>query len=240
MSRVAVVTGAAGGIGAATSRAIAEDGWRVVAIDRFWSASQNGYARMTCDVADEAAVQEVFASLDRVDALVNNAAVMSTAPIAETEVESWDDVAAVNVRGAFVCLRAALPHLSESRGAVVNVASVHAHATSSGVAAYAASKGALVAFTRAAAVELGPSGVRVNAVLPGAVETNMLGAGLERGENPTASWARLVTRTPLRRVADPSEIAHTITFLADGERSSFTTGQALVIDGGALAQLSTE
>jgi NAD(P)-dependent dehydrogenase (short-subunit alcohol dehydrogenase family) len=240
VSRVAVVTGAAGGIGAATCRAFAEDGWRVVAFDRSWSGSPDGYERVTCDVVEEAAVQEAFTQLDRIDALVNNAAVMSTASIAETGVESWDDVAAVNVRGAFICLRAALPLLSESRGAVVNVASVHAHATSAGVAAYAASKGALVAFTRAAAVELGPSGVRVNAVLPGAVETNMFGAGLERAGVPQADWARLVTRTPLRRVADPSEIAHAITFLADGGRSSFTTGQALVVDGGALAQLSTE
>jgi glucose 1-dehydrogenase len=125
----------------------------------------------------------------------------------------------------------------------VNVSSVHAVATSPNVTAYAASKGALLALTRAAAIEMAPFGVRVNAVLPGAVDTPMLRAGVLR-EDPDAdvevALKQLAERTPLRLVGDPSDIAEGILFLADGGRSRFVTGQVLVIDGGATACLSTE
>ena len=132
--------------------------------------------------------------------------------------------------------------LRRSRGAVVNVASVHAFATSAGAAPYAASKGAIVALTRAAALEWAPD-VRVNAVAPGAVDTGMLRQGVQRWAPPEAVDAeleRLAARIPLGRIGRPEEIAEAILFLADGRRSSFITGQVLVADGGALARLSTE
>ena len=114
---------------------------------------------------------------------------------------------------------------------------MHARATSQSIAAYAATKGGLTAFTRAAALELGASGVRVNAILPGAIETPALRVGFPR--TPGAEDV-LVRRTPLRRIGTPRDVAHAVAFLVDDERAGFITGQDLVVDGGALAQLSTE
>jgi NAD(P)-dependent dehydrogenase (short-subunit alcohol dehydrogenase family) len=129
-------------------------------------------------------------------------------------------------------------------GAIVNVSSVHALATSKNIAAYAASKGALLAFTRATAIELAPDNIRVNAVLPGAVDTPMLRAGLNRGHvkmgNIEDSVCELGKKHVLGRIGLPEEIGQTILFLADDERSSFITGHGLIVDGGAIAKLSTE
>jgi len=238
VTRTAVVTGAGAGIGAATARRLTHDGWDVVPVDRAWPGGAPSRA-LTVDLADVAAVERALGGVERVDALVCAAGTMIAAPLEATTAAAWDALHAVNARAPFVCLRAVLPQLRASRGVVVNVASVHAVATSAPVAAYAASKGALTAFTRAAAVELAPDGVRVNAVLPGAVDTAMLRAGLERGDDPEGARGRLVERTPLGRVGRPEEIAHAIAFLL-GERAAFVTGEALAVDGGALARLGTE
>jgi NAD(P)-dependent dehydrogenase (short-subunit alcohol dehydrogenase family) len=134
--------------------------------------------------------------------------------------------------------------LLKSRGSIVNVSSVHAIATSEGIAAYAASKGAIVALTRALALEFGRNKVRVNAVLPGAVDTPMLRAGLTRGHLKGKNASQLIralgSKHVMGQVGAPEEIAEGILFLADPARSSFMTGQSLVIDGGATARLSTE
>jgi NAD(P)-dependent dehydrogenase (short-subunit alcohol dehydrogenase family) len=197
------------------------------------------------DVAREDLAEEIGALLtrvDRLDALVNNAAMQTEKPLAETSAAEWDEVLATNLRGPFLAIQAASEALRRSRGAVVNVSSVHAVATSPGLAAYAASKGGLAALTRAAALELAPE-VRVNAVLPGAVDTPMLRAGVRRWAEPDqvdATLDQLALRTPLRRIAAPSEIAQVILFLADGDRSSFVTGQTIVADGGVTAKLSSE
>jgi NAD(P)-dependent dehydrogenase (short-subunit alcohol dehydrogenase family) len=234
VSRVAVVTGAAGGIGAATCDLLEERGWRVVAVDRV-PPERDGAIQL--DLADPDAVMASLSALPEVHGLVNNAAIQLFQTIAETTVAEWDAVMATNLRAPFLCLKALREQLVASRGSVVNVASVHARATSQSIAAYAASKGGLVAFTRAAALELAPHGVRVNAVLPGAVDTPALEAGL--GRAPDAE-ERLLERTPLGRVAAPAEIAESVAFLLDTERSGFVSGQELVIDGGALARLGTE
>ena len=129
-------------------------------------------------------------------------------------------------------------------GAIVNVSSVHAIATSANIAAYTASKGGLLSLTRALAIELGSDRIRVNAVLPGAVDTPMLHAGLNRGHvhgrNPLELVEQLKSRHVMDRIGQADEIAQSILFLADDDRSSFLTGQALVVDGGATAKLSTE
>jgi NAD(P)-dependent dehydrogenase (short-subunit alcohol dehydrogenase family) len=234
MTRVAVVTGAAGGIGAATCDVLREQGWRVIAVDRKPIDHPDA---IQLDVSDAEEVASTFASLERVDGLVNNAAIQLKKALVDTSVEEWDDVWASNVRSAFVCLKALVPQLAAGGGSVVNVSSVHASANSSSVTAYAASKGGLVAFTRAAAIELAPTGIRVNAVLPGAVDTPMLREGFAGAK---ATEARILNRTPLGRLGRPSEIAEAIAFLIDGDRAAFITGQTVVADGGALAQLSTE
>ena len=234
MTRTAVVTGAAGGIGAAICDLLAQRRWDVVAVDR---VALDRPAALQLDLTDSDAVLARLGALEQVDALVNNAAVQLFKPLAETSVAEWDEVQAVNLRGAFVCMKACYRQLVRARGCVVNVASVHARATSRSIAAYAAAKGGLSAFTRAAAVELGAVGVRVNAVLPGAVDTAALQAGFARGGD---AEQQLLRRMPLGRVGAPSEIAEAVAFLLDGDRASFVTGQELVVDGGALAQLSTE
>ena len=129
-------------------------------------------------------------------------------------------------------------------GAIVNVSSVHAVATSANISAYAASKGGLLALTRAMAIEFAPDNIRVNAILPGAVDTPMLRAGLDRdhagGGSMLDRLENLARKTVNGRIGRPEEIAHTIYFLADNAQSSFMTGQALIVDGGATARLSTE
>jgi NAD(P)-dependent dehydrogenase (short-subunit alcohol dehydrogenase family) len=234
MTPVAVVTGAARGIGSATCDVLEGYGWEVVAMDRH---PVERAAALQVDVADAGAVTASLESLPRIDALVNNAAVQLYKPLLQTTVEEWEAVAAVNMRGAFTCLKACHRQLAESAGSVVNVASVHAVATSHSIAAYAATKGGLVAFTRAAAIELAPLGVRVNAVLPGAVDTPALRKGLARRADAERT---LLERTPLGRIGHPREIGEAIAFLLDRERAAFITGQEIAVDGGALARLSSE
>jgi NAD(P)-dependent dehydrogenase (short-subunit alcohol dehydrogenase family) len=238
MTRTAVVTGAAKGIGAATSELLADRGWSVVGIARDWRGAEPE-GSITLDLREHDRLRDAIASLERVDALVNNAAVMPEVPLVELDAATISATLDVNLTAAMVAASAAVPALRAQGGAIVNVASVHALATRGGLGAYPAAKGGLVAFTRAAAVELGPLGIRVNAVVPGAVDTAMLMPGTE-GEARREGIAALGARTPLGRVAEPREIAEAIAFLADGERSSFITGQTLVADGGALARLSTE
>jgi len=234
MTPVAVVTGAAGGIGSATCDVLEGYGWEVAAMDRH---PVERAAALQVDITDAGAVTASLETLPRVDALVNNAAVQLYKPLVETTVEEWEAVAAVNMRGAFICLKACHRQLAESAGSVVNVASVHAVATSRSIAAYAAAKGGLVAFTRAAAIELAPLGVRVNAVLPGAVDTPALRKGLARRADAERT---LLERTPLGRIGHPREIGEAIAFLVDPDRAAFITGQEIAVDGGALARLSTE
>jgi glucose 1-dehydrogenase len=235
VSRVAVVTGAAGGVGSATCDVLEAQGWSVIAVDR---RPVNREGALQIDLADAPYVMEVLRRCERVDALVNNAALQLFKPLEDTSLAEWDAVHQVNLRGAFACLKACRDQLiAGGGGAVVNVASVHATATSKSISAYAASKGGLLAFTRAAALELAPHGVRVNAVVPGAIDTPALRDGFVRREDAEAS---LIASTPLKRIGRPEEVAESIAFLADNDRSGFITGQSLTIDGGALAALSTE
>ncbi|WP_345310094.1 SDR family oxidoreductase [Candidatus Villigracilis saccharophilus] len=173
-----------------------------------------------------------------------NAAVQVAKPLVDTTVEEWDSVMASNLRSVFLFAKLAYPLLKTNGGAVVNISSVHAVQTSANIAAYAASKGGMLALTRAMAIEFAADNIRVNAVLPGAVDTPMLRAGLGRGHLGGSDMQErldnLARKTVNGRVGTPAEIAHAIYFLADNEQSSFMTGQALVVDGGATARLSTE
>jgi glucose 1-dehydrogenase len=250
MSRVAVITGVAGGIGGACAVAFMEAGWHVAGVDKVARpAGLPGHWYSQLDLGVRTATDRLrafFAEVGQIDALVNNAAIQITKPIEQTSDAEWSMVMATNAAAPFVAIREAIPYVRKSRGSIVNVASVHAVATSAGVGAYASSKGALVALTRAAALELGPAGVRVNAVLPGAVDTPMLrgdaGTRLAEGDGQGTedALARIAARTPLGRIGRPEEIASVIVFLADGEWSSFVTGQALVVDGGVTARLASE
>ena len=245
MDRVALVTGAGGGIGRAICERLSEDGFYVFGADvtEGVEASWNGRA-IRCDVGNVEDLEAMFTLFDRLDVVVNNAAIAVYKKLVETSVEDWDATFAVNARACFLTTRLAVELLEAVQGSVVNVSSVHASATSVGVAAYASSKGAVEALTRAAAVELAPRGIRVNAVAPGAVDTPMLRAGLSRGHLEEGSSVddkvtELGRRHPMGRVATPSEVAAVVSFLTSSD-AGFITGASIPIDGGALAKLSTE
>ncbi|GAB4417445.1 MAG: SDR family NAD(P)-dependent oxidoreductase [Anaerolineales bacterium] len=249
--KTVLITGAAGGIGRATLALFAEKGWRVLGVDRAEFGEgfpENGFF-VRADISRGEELEAIFTKVneftDSLDALVNNAAMQIAKPLIETTVEEWDAVMAANLRSVFLGVKLAHPLLkARGGGAVVNVSSVHAIQTSANIAAYAASKGGLLALTRAMAIEFAPDNIRVNAILPGAVDTPMLRAGLERGHvghgDVQERLDNLARKTVNGKVGTPEEIARAIYFLADEEQSSFMTGQAMVVDGGATARLSTE
>jgi NAD(P)-dependent dehydrogenase (short-subunit alcohol dehydrogenase family) len=250
LPKTVLITGAAGGIGRATVALFDQKGWRVIGVDRNpFDADfpQNGlFVQSDISHADEIAAifERAHAFTDSLDALVNNAAMQIAKPLIETTVEEWDAVMAANLRSVFLGSKLGYPLLKTGGGAVVNVSSVHAVQTSANIAAYAASKGGLLALTRAMAIEFAQDNIRVNAILPGAVDTPMLRAGLGRGHaghgDMQERLENLARKTVNGRVGTPEEIAHAIYFLADNEQSSFMTGQAMIVDGGATARLSTE
>lgn len=249
--RSVLITGAAGGIGRASISLFAQKGWRVIGVDRapFGEGFPDGGHFIEADIAHPEVLEQIFlqtrAVTKMLHALVNNAAQQVAKPMLETSVEEWDAVMASNLRSAFLGVKLAHPLLKAAHGAaVVNVSSVHAVQTSANIAAYAASKGGLLALTRAMAIEFAGDDIRVNAILPGAVDTPMLRAGLGRGHisggDVHTRLDNLARKTVNGRVGKPQEIAHAIYFLADDEQSSFMTGQAMIVDGGATARLSTE
>jgi NAD(P)-dependent dehydrogenase (short-subunit alcohol dehydrogenase family) len=250
MTRTVLITGAAGGIGRATVAHFHDHSWCVVGVDRldFGEDYPVDGVFIRSDISRPEDMQAIFekvhAYAQSLDALVNNAAMQIAKPLVDTTPEEWDAVMASNLRSVFLGAKLAHPLLAASGGAIVNVSSVHAIQTSANIAAYAASKGGLLALTRAMAIEFAPDNIRVNAILPGAVDTPMLRAGLGRGHaagsNVQERLENLARRTVNGRVGKPEEIASAIYFLADNEQSAFMTGQALVVDGGATARLSTE
>jgi NAD(P)-dependent dehydrogenase (short-subunit alcohol dehydrogenase family) len=249
--RYVLITGSAGGIGRATVDHFAEKGWFVIGVDRapFSGDFPENGKFIQADIAVEKDWDEIKKGVsevtDKLDAVVNNAAVQITKPVVEMTVEEWDLVLDTNLRSAFLSVRTLFPFLSTGEsGAIVNVSSVHAVATSKEIAAYAASKGGMLALTRALAIELAKDNIRVNSILPGAVDTAMLRAGLNRDHagagTPEDRLENLARKTVSGKIGKPEEIARAIYFLADQDQSSFITGQPLVIDGGATSRLSTE
>ena len=249
--RTVLITGAAGGIGRATVQLFASSGWRVIGVDRapFGEPFPEDGVYIQSDISIGGNLESIFeqahAYTGALNALVNNAAVQITKPLLQTSVEEWDAVMASNLRSVFLSVKLAHPLFKAAGGgAIVNVSSVHAVATSANIAAYAASKGGLLALTRAMAIEFAPDNIRVNAILPGAVDTPMLRAGMNRahvsGGDIQTRLDNLARKTVNGRIGQPVEIAHAIYFLADEVQSSFMTGQAMIVDGGATARLSTE
>ena len=218
-----LVTGGASGIGAATCRVLVDAGWDVVAAD---IAPADGIVGL--DVTDEAAWDQVLDGAGPLAGLVNCAGIRTRSSITETSVEEFQRHMQVNVVGTWLGIRGFLRrYQSGEAGAIVNVSSVNAEIAVPDQAHYVASKGAVSALTRAAAVEAAPLGVRVNAVAPGPVRTPMTA---ERLDDPQqAAW--LDSRVPMGRVAESAEIAEVISFLLS-DKSSYITGEVLFTDGG--------
>jgi NAD(P)-dependent dehydrogenase (short-subunit alcohol dehydrogenase family) len=240
-NKVAIVTGASSGIGRATALAFGRAHASVVAVGRDASALDqvaaaiDGCKVVCADVtADDAAARVVGAAVEAfggIDVLVNAAGIIGSGGVETTSDQLWDAMFGINVRAPFRLMREAAPHLVARRGAIVNVSSVTGLRAFPGLAAYCASKSAVDQLTRCAALDLAPKGVRVNAVNPGVVVTNLH----RRSGMAEEQYAKFLERSkethPVGRPGQPEEIAELILFLAS-ERSGWITGETIAIDGG--------
>lgn len=233
-----VVTGAASGIGAAVVAQALADGWDVAQVDRSFQQGTEADGRYTADVADERAVGDAVAAITSAwgappDALVHCAGVYRVAASREMDATAWDEVLGINARGSFLVARTVVAGMlaAGSAGAIVLLGSVASSRGDAGEpsAAYAASKGAVGALARQLAVEWGPAGIRVNAVVPGVIDTPM--TTIVEDADATAA---LLERLPMRRLGRADEVAAACMFLA-GPHSSYITGTEIAVDGGYLA-----
>ncbi|MFY0647056.1 SDR family NAD(P)-dependent oxidoreductase [Sulfitobacter geojensis] len=234
--KVALVTGAARGIGLAATKLLIEDGWRVAMIDRdadelsLASKGINGASPLVHDVSRpddvDAMIDAVHASFGRIDAVVNNAGVADFGPIEETDFARWRRVMDTNLDGVFLVSQAAIPALKETKGALVNIASISGLRASTLRVAYGTSKAAVIQLTKQQAAELGEYGIRANCVCPGPVRTKL--AMAVHTQDIIDAYHDAI---PLNRYGSEREIAEVITFLCS-DKASYVTGQVIAADGG--------
>ena len=243
MRKIALITGGSRGIGAACVRAFAEEGYAVVflynhsrdkaeALVQSLRAEGRDVAAFSCDVSDPQQVSNVLAEILRsyrhIDVLVNCAGIAHIGLFTDMTEAEWDHLFAVNVRSAFSVTKAVLPGMiSRQQGAIVNVSSMWGEVGASCEVAYSATKAALIGMTKALAKVVGPSGVRVNCVTPGVIDTDM------NAQLTDADREELAEETPLGRIGEAAEVARTILYLC-GEGASFITGQVLGVSGGLV------
>jgi NAD(P)-dependent dehydrogenase (short-subunit alcohol dehydrogenase family) len=247
--RVAIVTGAASGIGRASAIAFARDGARVVVVDRneregeetasaiHAEGHQAFFARV--DVAREAEVaqmvQEAAARWDRIDILFNNAGVLLVKPVEEMSEEEWDQVMAINVKAAFLAIKHVVPHMRRGgKGAILNTGSIGSFTGQVGTPAYSASKGAIALLTKSLALDLGRDNIRVNCVCPGITDTPMLREHLGHGAEGESRIRARLARVPTGKILSPEDVARAAVYLVSDE-SEGITGILHVIDGGLIA-----
>jgi NAD(P)-dependent dehydrogenase (short-subunit alcohol dehydrogenase family) len=249
--KVAIITGGASGIGRATAALFAREGAEVVIADVNEEGAaetvqtirrEGGTARyVQTDVASPPAVENLVESTirqsGRIDVLFNNAAILISKTVVDTTPDEWGHVIAINLTGMYLCCHYAIPHmLRQNGGVIISTASPHSFATGKNIAAYAAAKGGIVALTRQIAMDYGRFGIRINCVVPGAVDTPMLRQDIQAGDSPeenVAGWSRT---QPIGRVGYPEDIARVVLWLATDD-AAFVLGAPIVADGGLLAQL---
>lgn len=248
--KVAIVTGASKGIGKGVATVFAQEGAKVVVVAGGQKAAQETVDEIVnsggeaifvkCDVADEenvkALVQETLDHFGRLDILVNNAGIGTYKSVLDATSEEWDRCLAVNLKGVFLCSKYSIPHMQAvGKGAIINMSSVHAHATANGVAPYCASKGAITALTRNMAIDYGPT-IRVNSIAPGWVWTPLIEDLFNGYDDPQGMRKQVEDRQVMKRIGTPEDVGYAAAFLASDE-SSFITGTQLFVDGGLTAVL---
>ncbi len=240
----AIVTGAASGIGRASAAIFAEEGARLLLVDRdremllrvaddlrkMGSAVETIVGDLSLESTAVEIAERVRQMGSQIDVLVNCAGIDMNASLAETSAERWDEVMAVNVRSAFLVCKHVVGFLSARGGAIVNIASAAGISPIANHPAYNASKGALIAFTKSLALDLAPA-IRANCVCPGAVDTPLLHSSMNQAADPAAARKAVEARYPLRRIAAVEEIARVAVFLASHE-ASYITGAVVPVDGG--------
>jgi NAD(P)-dependent dehydrogenase (short-subunit alcohol dehydrogenase family) len=249
--KVAIVTGAASGIGRATSILFAREGARVAVVDRDEEkaketlqmiADQGSGIVIPTDISKSSQVKEmvkkVVQAFEKIDILVNNAGIVLEGDILKITEENWDKTMEVNLRGAFLCCKYVIPEMlarNQDGGSVINIASDAGILPEKNQCAYNASKSGLIGLTRAIAVDLSSRNIRSNCVCPGAIETAMMTAFLNTKENPAEARRQREAIRPIGRIGRPEEVAYGILYLASDE-SAYTTGAVLSIDGGRTSQ----
>jgi meso-butanediol dehydrogenase/(S,S)-butanediol dehydrogenase/diacetyl reductase len=239
-NKVAIVTGGSTGIGKATVAKYREYGAEVVIANRSADAGQEtaeelGCTFTQCDVAEydqvEALVEATVEKYGQLDVMVNNAGIGRVGTVEEMALDDWHDVMRINLNGVMHGTRAALPHLKESEGSIINIASIYGLVAAPEATAYAAAKGGIINFTRSVAIDYAKENVRVNSICPGFVETPMTKPSFE----DEAFYEYVHGQTPIGRVAQPEEITGLAMFLAS-EEASYITGTNIPVDGGWTAQ----
>lgn len=236
--KVALVTGGRVGIGLAIARRLRDDGARVFTAQRGKDAE---FESFPADFADPdcpaKVIAQVVAAAGRLDVLVNNAGFMQEARAEDLSLDDWNRMIAINLTAPFLLIKAALPHLRSTKGAIVNIGSIEGIGCNPHHAAYSATKAGLHGLTRAIAVDHGAEGIRCNAVAPGWIDTDLSEAYIESFPDPAAFRANISRIHPVGRTGDPSDVAALVAWLASDE-SGFVAGQTFTIDGGRMVKLS--